>query len=185
MKQHLKASKYFNFNTMLSLSLVLLFNLISCRHVPVVEVEQQHSDPLKENLINANRIIAQSEETQIDAYVARHGWTMQRIVGGSRIMVTDGNRIPTLNYGDTIELRYSVETIGGDPIYSNLCDTVVVGRAKPNRGVDEALLSLAPHSSAIVIVPSEQGFGVVGDGDRITSRMILVYKITTNNITQQ
>ena len=172
---------------LLPVAVLSVLMLSACRQVPVVEIEQRPSDPLKENRINANRIIAQSEETQIDAYVARRGWQMERIAGGSRLMSDRKLSAPCthINYGDTLELRYSVETIGGETIYNGLCDTVTVGRAQPNRGVDEALLYLAPHSKATVIVPSEQGFGVVGDGDRITSRMILVYKITINNITQQ
>ncbi len=168
------------------LLILLALSLTACRQVPVIDVVDQPSDPLKENRINANRIIAQSEETQIDAYVARRGWQMQRIAGGSRVMADGrGAAADMLTFGDTVELRYTVEAIGGETIYSALCDTVVVGRAQPNRGVDEALRTLHVGESATVIVPSEQGFGVVGDGDRITSRMILVYKITTKNIIQQ
>lgn len=174
-----------------SLSLLFVLSVLlltACRQVPVVEIEDHRSDPLLENRINANRIIAQSEDTQIDAYLSRRNWKMQSLPGGSRLMTGNTHSaIPhsQLTFGDTVELRYSVESIGGEPIYSNLCDTVVIGRAQPNRGVDEALLYLASGDNATVIVPSEQAFGVIGDGDRITSRMILVYKITINNITQQ
>ena len=173
----------------LSLLLVLpLLLLTACRQIPVVEIEDHHSDPLLENRINANRIIAQSEETQIDAYLSRRNWKMQTLPGGSRLMTCNTQPATPhsqLTFGDTVELRYNVESIGGEPIYNNLCDTVVIGRAQPNRGVDEALLYLAIGDKATVIVPSEQAFGVIGDGNRITSRMILVYKITINNITQQ
>ena len=47
----------------------------ACREVPVVESEAPAAD-LPENLINANRYIAQSEEAQIEAYAQRRGWTM-------------------------------------------------------------------------------------------------------------
>lgn len=183
-----KAMQHAPLKTLSLLSLLSLIFVFSCRQVPVVEIDEHPTDPLKENRINANRIIAQSEETQIDAYVTRRNWEMQRIPGGSRLMCNNAQLSSfssRLNYGDTVQLLYSVETIGGETIYMGLCDTVVVGRAQPNRGVDEALLYLAPGNTATVIVPSEQAFGVIGDGDRITSRMILVYKITINNITQQ
>lgn len=171
-----------------TLCVVTVVLLAACRQVPVVEVVDGPSDPLSENRINANRIIAQSEETQINAYVARRGWETQRIGGGSRVRMENGTlkaEHTSLTYGDTVELHYDVETIGGETIYRDQCDTVVVGRAKPCRGVDEALLYMEAGNRATVIVPSEQGFGVIGDGERITSRMILVYKITINNITQQ
>ena len=45
----------------------------ACREVPVVETETPSAD-LTENLINANRYMAQGEETSIDSYAARRGW---------------------------------------------------------------------------------------------------------------
>ena len=162
------------------LTIVALSTVVSCRQVPVVEVAQAPSDPLGDNRINANRIIAQSEETQIDAYAARRGWKMQPVAGGARIWMERGElkaEGEELAYGDTLKLEYDVETIGGERIYSGVCDTVVVGRAKPCRGVDEALLYLPQNGKATVVVPSEQGFGVAGDGDKIVSRTVLVYRL--------
>lgn len=151
-----------------------------CRDVPVVEVESNRGDTLKENMINANRYIAQGEEAQIDAYVQRRGWEIKRLAGGARVMVTaDKPGAKTFDYEDVAELKYSIETIGGEIIYSNMCDTVIVGRLQPVRGIDAALRTLRPGVSALVILPSEQGYGVIGDGDRIGSRMILVYRIQT------
>lgn len=164
------------------LALVVIGALLvcGCKDVPVVEVESQRGDTLKENMINANRYIAQGEEAQIDAYVQRRGWEMKRLTGGARVMVTaDKPAERTFDYEDVAELKYSIETIGGEMIYGDLCDTVVVGRLQPTRGVDAALRTLHTGASAIVILPSEQGYGVVGDGDRIGSRMILIYRLQT------
>ena len=54
----------------------------ACREVPVVETETPSAD-LTENLINANRYIAQSEEAQIVAYAQRRGWTMTTLPCGA------------------------------------------------------------------------------------------------------
>ena len=165
----------------LGLALVCLAVAVAtaaCRPVPVVDFESPKGDPLKERRIEANRLVAQSEETQIEAYVARRGWTMRRLTGGSRVMETAPGSGPLLDYEDNAIVTYSVESIGGDTIYSHLCDTVVVGRMQPTRGLDEALRSLRRGSAAVVIAPSEQGYGVVGDGDRIASRVILIYRIS-------
>lgn len=155
----------------------VLLLLGACRDVPVVEPVQQPVDQLKENRINANRLVAQSEENQIDAYVSRRGWQMQRLSGGGRVMVTDEGGGSKIDYEDTVAIVYSVETLGGVLLYSNVADTVVAGRMQPTRGLDQAIRTMRRGSTAYVVLPSEQGYGVIGDGDRIGTRTVLVYKV--------
>ncbi len=153
----------------------------ACRNVPVVEVDAPKGDTLKENLINANRYISQGEEAQIDAYVARRGWHMQRLTGGARVMELTNAQGRKIDYEDTVVIEYDVEAINGETVYSAVCDTVTVGRLQPTRGLDAALRTLHHGSQAVVILPSEQAYGVVGDGDRISTRMILIYKLKIKN----
>lgn len=153
-----------------------------CSDVPVVDVQSSHDNTLKESLINANRHIAHSEETQIDAYVARRGWQMDRLAGGSRVMETSRGKGSKVNYEDTIYLRYSMEAINGTTIYSHLEDTVVAGRLQPTRGLDEALRTLSEGSRAVIILPSEQAYGVAGDGDRVKSRMIVICRVEVDKV---
>ncbi len=105
------------------IALALLFT--SCRDVPVIEVEQSKGDTLKENMINANRYISQGEEAQIDAYVQRRGWEMQRLLGGARVMVSGERRVESgerrvesgerrvesgkIDYEDVVAIEYDVE----------------------------------------------------------------------------
>lgn len=152
----------------------VFFFFVSCGDVPVVDVQASKGDTLKENMINANRYLAHSEETQIDAYAARRGWEMQRLMGGARVMETRHGQGPAVNYDDTVTIGYSVAAISGTVIYKHVQDTVVAGRMQPTRGLDEAIRTLSEGSTAHVILPSEQAYGVAGDGDRVKSRMILI-----------
>ena len=61
-----------------------------------------------------------------------------------------------------------------------MTDTVVVGRLQPTRGIDAALRTLRHGDRARIILPSEQAYGVLGDGHRITTRMVLIYDLTVN-----
>lgn len=161
------------------LYIILALSLLAaaCRDVPVVQLDEPKGDTLKENMINANRYIAQGEEAQIDAYVERRGWTMQRLTCGARVMETSAGNGQMIDYEETVIINYSIEAINGTTVYSNLTDTVTVGRLQPTRGLDAALRTLHHGSQAVVILPSEQAYGVVGDGDRISTRMILIYKL--------
>lgn len=155
--------------------------MAACRDVPVVETEAQQGNSLKENLINANRYIAGSEEAQIDGYVGRRGWQMQKLAAGARVMETARGTGRRVEYEDTLHISYRLEAIDGQTLYGSVDDTVVVGRLQPTRGLDAALRTLHHGSQAVVVLPSEQGYGVAGDGDRVGPRMILIYKIKINN----
>ena len=140
-------------------------------------------ESLQNQMIGANRVIAQSEEQQIDAYVGRRGWQMVRTKDGVRLMETacplSARKIAA---EDEVVVEYRLEALNGKVIYDSRCDTVTVGRLKPTRGLDSALRLLHYGSTARVIVPSEQAYGVLGDGDRIGSRMVLVYELKVKNI---
>ena len=154
---------------------------VGCREVPTYDVATApKGDTLKENMIRANRIISQSEAQQIDAYLERRGWPKERIADGVWVAEYANSEVPlgaAVDYEDTVALRYCVETLGGTEIYGWRTDTVVCGRMQPTRGLDAALRRLHYGATAHVIVPSEMAYGVVGDGDRIRSRMVLVYTV--------
>lgn len=153
----------------------------ACNNVPVVDSQAPASSGLKENLINANRFIAQSEETQIDAYAQRRGWQMATLPCGARVMVTEEGKGNAVKPDEVLIITYRLEAINGAVIYDNVTDTVVAGRLEPTRGLDAALLTLRHGSRASVILPSEEAYGVVGDGDRIGQRMVLVYDVKVMN----
>lgn len=161
--------------------MVLTATLAGCREVPTYEVGAPKGDSLQEKMIGANRLIAQSEESQIDAYLQRRGWQLDRLADGVRVSEM-GNGETALGHkitaDDTVDMAYSVLTLGGDTIYSHRTERVVAGRLKPTRGLDAALQTLHEGATALVIVPSEQAYGVVGDGEKIGSRMVLVYEVS-------
>lgn len=161
----------------MTLAIVLLL-AVSCGDVPVVELPTTEGDALKENRMGANRLLAEGEETQIASYIARRGWTTTTLMGGTRVMVTEEGHGAKIDYDDTVHISYSIAAIDGSTVYTTVSEQVVAGRHKPCAGVDAALLTLRRGSKAKIIVPSLQAFGVPGDGDRIGSRMTLIYDLT-------
>ena len=155
-----------------------------CREVPTYDVTPTAKEELQEKMIGANRLISKSEAQQIDAYLERRGWDKARIANGVWVAEYTNSEVPlgaAIDYEDTVALRYRVETLGGEEIYAWSEDTVVCGRMKPTRGLDAALRTLHAGATARVIVPSEMAYGVVGDGDRIGSRTVLVYEVVIEN----
>ena len=58
----------------------------------------------------------------------------------------------------------------------------VVGRGGVESGLEEAVLKMKKNSEAIFILPSHLAHGYVGDGDKITYRTVLVYKVKVIDI---
>lgn len=135
---------------------------------------------LKEHFINANRTIAQSEETSINEYVARRKWDMQKLPDGVRLWEYEKGCGPKVNVEDSVHIVYSVEAINGKLIYSDITDDYVAGRRQQMIGLDQAVLQLSVGSRAKVILPSNLAYGIGGDGDRIPQSAILVIDVKVN-----
>lgn len=163
------------------LSLGALFLMAGChRTPPIIEPESNNEAAIKEHLINANKVVAESEDTQINAYIERRGWKMESLTGGVRLMVTKQGNGSTIDYDDKVILNYSVSALDGNTIYSQISDTIIVGKNQTTSGMEIALKKLNRGSDAIVILPSQTAYGVVGDGDKIPTRAVLVIDLKCN-----
>lgn len=159
------------------LIIALLFSLVGCHHTPVVEVEDKSDNGLSERLITANKYIASSEQTQIDGYVSRRGWNCATLPCGARLLVQKTGTGALIKNDDHVVVRYTLSTLNDKTLYADRTDTLVVGRHNATVALDEALLRLRHGGEAQIISPSEAGYGVAGDGDRIPSRTVLVYQL--------
>ena len=160
------------------LALAVLAAVFSaCNNTPVIEIKDDNKVDLKENLINANKVIASSEQTQIDGYLSRRNWPTTQLPCGARMWEYEQAKGRQVDFEDTIVIRYKLSTLTDNTIYGETEERVVVGRHQVVTGVDEALLRMRKGSRAHIIIPSEAGYGVVGDGDRVPSRTVLVYDL--------
>ena len=150
------------------------------RQPPIIVTGEDNGSTIKESMINANRVIIHSEETQIDSYLQRRGWQMTTLPSNARYRVTHMGKDAAIQPDDTVEVSYRLEALDGTPYYTHQCDTLVVGRRQATLALDELLLQLRYDSQATLIAPSNSAYGVVGDGDRVGSREVIVYVI--NNI---
>ncbi|MBP5326520.1 MAG: FKBP-type peptidyl-prolyl cis-trans isomerase [Bacteroidales bacterium] len=153
--------------------------LLSCNgDPPIVGAPQMKGKNIDENMINANKTIAQAEETAIDEYVGRRGWKMEKLSEGARLWEYDKGKGPKVQYEDSVSIHYDIEAINGTKIYSNIAEKYVAGRRQQMIGLDQAVLRLSHGSKAKVILPSSLAYGIGGDGNRIPQSTILVIDVT-------
>ena len=169
-------------STFLAGMLTLLFVVAACGdRTPIVEIETDNSTRYKENMINANRVVIQSEATQIEGYVQRRGMKTTPLPCGALYVEQAHGNGSNINPDDTVVVTYRLEALDGTPFYTRQTDTLVVGRRQVTVALDDLLQQLTYGSRAILIAPSNAAYGVVGDGDRVPSRTVIVYNIESIN----
>lgn len=144
---------------------------------PTIELQGDKTASVKENMINANRVVIQSEATQIDAYRQRRGWETRTLRCGAEYLLRRKGEGGMVEPDDTVVVTYRLEALDGTPFYRHQTDTLVVGRREVTVAMDDLLEQVPYGSQAWLIAPSNTAYGVVGDGDRVGSRTVIVYDI--------
>lgn len=158
--------------------MIMIANLVmGCNRKPVISVDQNQKNPYKENMINANKYIESAEETQIMSYIQRKGWEMNQLRNGEWVEEYQVGQGRQISFEDTVTLTYKVSALNGKSFYGEEEETIIVGQHKPTVGIDRAVMELKKGSKAHVVLPSSLGYGVVGDGDQIPSRAVLIYDL--------
>lgn len=161
---------------------VMCLFLSSCHdRTPVIDLQPDNSIRYKENMINANRVVIQSEATQIEGYVQRRKMSTKALPCGALYSEYAHGDSSPINPEDTVVVGYRLEALDGTPFYTRQTDTLVVGHREVTQALDDLLLQLNYGSKAWLIAPSNTAYGVAGDGDRVPSRTIVIYNIETIN----
>ena len=158
------------------LTLATLF--AACGDTPVIELPTDKSGEVKEHMINANRVVIQSENTQIEQYLQRRKWNTSPLPCGASCMIDNPGQGPLVNPDDTVVVQYRLEALDGSAFYTRQRDTLVVGRRHATVALDDLLQQMHYGGQAWLVAPSNSAYGVVGDGDRVPSRTVIVYHVT-------
>ena len=148
---------------------------------PIIDVESDDGNQYKENMINANKVVIQSESTQIDGYLQRRNMATKKLPCGALYNEYIHGSGEAINPDDTVVVTYRLEALDGTPFYTHQTDTLTVGRRQVTVALDELLLQIPYGSKAWLIAPSNTAYGVVGDGDRVPSRTVIIYNIVSIN----
>lgn len=174
--------------------LIILFFLttlfvvfISCsnstpKQEPVQNIDKKELD---RSLENVNRLMLQQESDLINEYIEKNNIDVVRTGTGLRYQIIEYGDGDLIKKGDVVTLEYELCLLSGELLYSsenNGNKIFLVGRGGVESGLEEAVLKLRKNSSAILILPPHLAHGLIGDGNRIPPKAILVYKIKVIDI---
>ena len=155
-----------------------------------MQQQQVSEDSLKEQMINANKIMVQNESDEIDEFISRHQWKMTMSGTGLRyeIYAHAGSK-PAKKPGvrSEVSIAYSLYLEDGTLCYSageKNPLTFVIGRGEQTHGLEEGLMLMSEGDKARFVLPAHLGYGMLGDGIRIPRKSILYYDVTLLNVNE-
>ena len=158
---------------------ILVFSFQGCQEKNPASGSKNPAD-YKEPLINANKEAVKEENDQIEDFIRRHQWKMEKTSTGLRIMKTKNGIGARAQKGMNVKLSYSVTLLTGDTLYTAVKDGPLVfnvGKGQVISGLEEAILLLNVGDRAKIIIPSHLAFGLIGDQKKIRHKATLVYDV--------
>ena len=157
--------------------------MVCCNHQTtgsVVSSSEEAKEDKDAPYVEGNKNIMRRENEEMQMFIARYGWKMQRTPTGLYIEILDPGKGELYKEGDPVNLEYRTFLLSGEMIYSS--DTLglkhfIVNRSEEIDALHEAAQMLRPGAKARLVIPSYLAYGVAGDGDLIQGLQPIVMEI--------
>jgi FKBP-type peptidyl-prolyl cis-trans isomerase len=120
------------------------------------------------------------ESKDIDEFIARHQWKMEKTGTGLRYQVYNKTTSRQPVEKDTVAISYKLFLIDGTEVYSAEEPKplkFILGRGSQPAGLEEGLMMMHEGESARLVVPYHLGYGMAGDENKIPAGASLYYDL--------
>jgi len=160
--------------------ILFLIVLASCSNQQQQNEQRINRKQIEETLLEANKQAVKVEDRQIEDYIRRKEWKMQKTGTGLRYWIYESGNGERPVQGNIVVLEYSVRLLNGDLIYTseNLgFKEFEIGKGGVEAGLEEGILLMGKGDRAKFILPSHLAFGLTGDQNKIPPKATLIYDI--------
>lgn len=156
---------------------LMFFFLLSCGNGE--QTSKKDIDPAhyKEQFEKVNKYEVEKQSDEINQYIARHGWKMEKTGTGLRYMflsrsegTTQQNEGDSVRSGDVVKVNYKISLLDGTECYSSGKEGAKEFKAEGDNiesGLHEAVLLMRVGDKAKFILPSYLAHGLHGDDEKI------------------
>lgn len=164
--------------------ILVLFSLAACGDQKATGSVVSSSEEVKNNkdapYVEGNKNIMRRENEEMQMFIQRYGWQMQRTPSGLYIEILNPGKGDLYKEGDPVNLEYRTFLLTGEMIYCS--DSLglkhfIVNRSEGIDALHEAVQMLRPDAKARLVIPSYLAYGVAGDGDRIQAFQPIMMEI--------
>ena len=127
-----------------------------------------------------NEYFVEKDREVIQSYAERKGLKMTESPTGLWYLIKNPGSGDLFREDEKVSINYECDLLDGTMCYSTETTgprEVTIGKSKVEQGLNEGLKLLRPGAEAIFIIPPHLGYGLIGDGDRIPARAIIIYKV--------
>ncbi len=165
-------------------SKVIVILWLSLAAVSCGNGEQQkpvvNEDSLKTGLVKVNKKLTEKEDRDIEDYIRRHEWAMQKSGTGLRYQIYKIGAGAQPKDKDKVIISFIVNLINGVECYNSKNDGMKLfelGKAEVESGLEEGIKLMHVGDKAKLIIPSHLAFGFMGDENKIPKRATLIYDV--------
>lgn len=163
---------------------LVLFSLAACGDQKATGSVVSSSEEVKEDkdapYVEGNKNIMRRENEEMQMFIRRYGWKMQRTPTGLYVEVLESGDGELFKENDRVAMVYKTFLLSGEQIYSSDSSGVkvfMVNRSEEIDALHEAAQMLRPGAKARLVIPSYLAYGVAGDGDRIQGLQPIVMEV--------
>lgn len=154
--------------------------LFSCEEEKPQKPQNLTKQQVTDLSVEMNTWDANRQQDEIDQYIARHGWKMQKTKSGVYYMTMKEGNGDSARTGQTAKVTYDIYLLDGTKCYS--ADSTgpkefVIGEDYVESGLHEGILLMHVGEQMRFILPSHLAHGLTGDQDKIPPRSSVVYEV--------
>lgn len=139
--------------------------------------QQIDTKQLREPMIEHNKSLMQQEDTQIEQYILRKNWTMQKTGSGLRFKIDQAGVGDLAKNGQVAKVNFALYLMDGTLCYSSDSlgpKTFLIGMDNVESGIHEGVQLLNKGAKATFILPFRLAHGITGDQYKIPGKSTLV-----------
>jgi FKBP-type peptidyl-prolyl cis-trans isomerase FkpA len=152
--------------------------LFSCKEEePRVKINESE---LKKSLIEINKDKVRLENEQIDNFVKRYGWPVEKTGTGLRYYIYEQGTGDVAKADMIATIDYCVTLLSGDTAYTSNDSgpqEFLVNMDNVESGLHEGIQYMQVGDRAKLILPSYLAHGLLGDSKKIPPRTSIVYDV--------
>ncbi len=167
------------------LFVLALFSACSDPHKAEDHPEHFNKEALKDQFVEANKLLAKKEADDMDAYARQHKMNFINTNLGLRYYVYSPSvKGDSIKDKSEITMDFTVSLLDGTECYSSSekgPKTFIVGMEDIESGIHKGVKFLKKGDKAIILIPSHLAHGLLGDMNKIPAQMPIVYDIQIHN----
>ena len=163
-----------------TLTFLVLLLYISCRSNNQRETADPNNAKVKKQMEEVNKILIKKDRQIIKGYITRQGWDMKETKTGLWYQILSEGTGKQAETGWVAKINYSVKLLDGTLCYSSDNKgpkSFLIGQGNVASGLEQGILLMKEGARARFIMPPHLAYGLIGDGDKIPARSIIVYDV--------